>query len=228
MIQSMTFNGFDQKSYIISSDSSECVIVDPGCTVEERQSLETALQAKKPVAILLTHAHPDHLFGVKYLVDKYACPVYLHPKDKKTLPLYADMFDKLLQMQTEIDFETIDIEDNQVLELGGLTFKIIYTPGHSVGSVSYLCEQESCIFTGDTLFCETIGRTDLPGGEYDDLIRSIMEKLILLDPALSIYPGHGRPSSIAHERTHNPFLEPFNEVESSTELSELDPIIINH
>ena len=115
--------------------------------------------------------------------------------------------------QPDKGFSTTDISDGETITAAGLGFKVITTPGHTPGSVCYLNEKYGVMFTGDTLFAGSIGRTDLPMGEYDDLIRSIMDKLMGLDGDTDILPGHGGRSSIGWERTHNPFLEPFNEKE---------------
>ena len=111
----------------------------------------------------------------------------------------------------EIGFKTTDIHDSDTLSAAGISFNVIATPGHSPGGVCYYIQDEGVLFSGDTLFAGAIGRTDLGYGEYDDEIRSIMEKIILLDPSVKVYPGHGPATTIGDERTGNPFLEPFNE-----------------
>ena len=113
----------------------------------------------------------------------------------------------------ELKFESKGIEDGEVLELADMKIEVIFTPGHTPGGVCYLLRDEKVMFTGDTLFAGTIGRTDLPGGDYDKLIVSIMDKLMGLPGDVDVLPGHGRKTTIADERTHNPFLQPFNEPE---------------
>ena len=145
-----------------------------------------------PEAILLTHSHWDHTLGVPALVERFGIPV----------------FSATTSLQTPgKPVSCLEGED----EVRG--FKVIATPGHTPDSVCYYNEAEHILFTGDTLFAGSIGRTDLPGGDYDSEIRSIMEKLIFLPGETEIYPGHGPASTIARERMENPFLEPFNERE---------------
>ena len=115
---------------------------------------------------------------------------------------------------------TTDAVEQRHIIAGGLDFEVIATPGHSPGGVCYLLGEEKILFSGDTLFAGAIGRSDLPGGEYDDLIRSIMEKVIFLDADITVLPGHATETSIGRERTSNPFLEPFNEREEIEELKE--------
>ncbi|MCR4910588.1 MAG: MBL fold metallo-hydrolase [Bacteroidales bacterium] len=199
-IRHFVFNPFQENTYVLSEgNSSEAVIVDPGCDPGREQEsffgwLET--QRLRPVAVLLTHAHPDHRSGAKAIQDKFGVPVYMCEAEKTVFKL---------------DFTTTPLEDGQKLDLGGLHFEVITTPGHTPGGVCYYLPADKALMTGDTLFRGTIGRTDLKGGEYDDLIVSIMDKVMGLDGDVQIFPGHGSSSTLSDERTNNPFLQPFNE-----------------
>ena len=126
--------------------------------------------------------------------------------------------------EPDTDFTRTDLAEGP-LSVAGMDFEVIATPGHSPGSVCYLEREAGILFSGDTLFAGSIGRSDLPGGEYDDLIRSILEKLLPLDPATRIFPGHGPSSTLGQERTGNPFLEPFNEPEEEPD-PDLEPVVI--
>ena len=177
------------------SDGDHCVIIDPGFAGGELDGLYKYLEAEglRPEAILLTHSHWDHTLGVSALVERFGIPVKAKTGAFPAEPCFG--------------------EDGN--DAGGAIygFKVIETPGHTPDSVCYYSEADHVLFTGDTLFAGSIGRTDLPGGDYDAEIRSIMEKLIFLPGETDIYPGHGPASTIARERMENPFLEPFNERE---------------
>ena len=174
----------------------------------------------KPAAVLLTHGHMDHIYGVAELQRRFGIPVYMSPEDIKTMEYY-DRVGKFGIAVADRSFTITPVADGSVVEAAGFRFRVIGTPGHSPGSVCWFCEEEGVLFTGDTLFAGAIGRTDLIYGEYDDEIRSIMEKLVLLDGDIRIFPGHGGTSTIGAERVSNPFLEPFNEREEIPELNEL-------
>ena len=211
------FNSFGENTYVIyNPQDAHAIIVDPGCLItDEKNELETFVRDHQLTveAILLTHGHFDHVLGLKFCFDLYGAPVYMHPADKavqaeneKNSRLFGLIF-KDSQVPTQ------DICDGQVLDLIGRKWTVITTPGHTPGSVCYHCPEEGILLTGDTLFRGTIGRTDLPMGDYDREIVSIMDKIMGLDGATKILPGHGPDSTISDERTHNPFLEPFNEPE---------------
>ena len=209
-IKTFVCNPYEENCFIINKKASKkAIIIDPGCTSGEEQDRVNSYLAEnklEPEAILLTHAHKDHIHGVADLQKRYGIPVYMHPLERP-----------------ELKFESKGIEDGEVLELADLKIEVIFTPGHTPGGVCYLLRDEKVMFTGDTLFAGTIGRTDLPGGDYDKLIVSIMDKLMGLDGDIEIFPGHAASSDIAEERTHNPFLQPFNEPEEDY-LSAFDAV----
>ena len=227
-IRSLTFNFLQERCYVAWREPSRCIIVDPGCYgPAELRVLENVLEEEglKPEAILLTHAHFDHIYGVKPLQDRFGgIPVRLHPAEASQLRHVSDMPRMLGMDVPDTGFDWIPLQEGP-LSVAGMDFEVIATPGHTPGSVCFLDREADILFTGDTLFAGSIGRTDLPGGEYDDLIRSIMEKLILLDPDVRIFPGHGPSSTIGQERRENPFLEPFNEPEEAPD-PDLEPVVI--
>lgn len=215
-IHHLTFNLLQVNTYIASCGSEGCIIVDPGAYGPEEQAAFKefiSTHGLRPEAILLTHGHMDHIFGVKDAQDTYGIPVYMSPDEKGTLEYSAEMTVKLGLTPPDISFGWTAVKEGDVIEAAGFRLKAIATPGHSRGGMCYLDEAQGILFTGDTLFAGTIGRTDLFEGEYDDLIRSIMEKLIILEPDITILPGHGPHSTIGKERSSNPMLEPFNEPE---------------
>ncbi len=228
-IRAITCNLLQERLYVAWKESGRCILADPGCyDASEISALEKLLaqEGLTPAAILLTHGHFDHIFGVKPLQDRFGgIPVYLHPADEVVLGYSADMAARLGLNAPAVDFAWTPVQDGQVLEIAGMRWEVIATPGHTPGGVCYLERGSGVMLTGDTLFAGSIGRTDFLYSEYDDEIRSIMEKLILLDPDIRILPGHGPTSTIGHERTHNPFLEPFNEPEEPID-PELEPVVI--
>ena len=195
------------------------VIVDPGMSNPSECSRvadfvsANGLQLK---AILLTHGHFDHIYGVKWCVDSYGVPVYMNPADSvivENAPKHASAFGL---DEPQIDFSTKDIADGDILSFGEMSFEVVSTPGHTPGGVCYIDKGNSFMFSGDTLFAGTIGRSDLPGGDYDSLILSLMNKLMFLDGDMEVFPGHGGNTTIGDERTQNPFLQPFNEKDPET------------
>lgn len=209
-------NPYEENTYIINSEGNkEAVIIDPGCREgEEVNSIVEYIESSglKPVAILLTHAHMDHICGIPPLEKRYDLPVYMDPRETP-----------------DIKFDFTPVGGGQTLHLAGLDFKVISTPGHTPGGVCYLDREDKCLFSGDTLFAGTIGRTDLPGGNYDKLIVSVMDSIIGLPGDIEVFPGHAQSTNIARERYNNPFLQPFNEPEEGTDKDEdLPPITISH
>ncbi|MCR4859727.1 MAG: MBL fold metallo-hydrolase [Bacteroidales bacterium] len=227
-IRYCVFNLFEERTYVAWGGTGACVIVDPGCGSAEEQAALDALLTREgltPEAILLTHGHIDHILGVKALQDRFGIPVHMHPADTAALDFNARMAERFHIPLPESGFTWTPVQEGQVLEYAGLRFEVIATPGHTPGGVCYLEREQGVLFTGDTLFAGSIGRTDFPYSEYDDEIRSILEKLLPLEPDITILPGHGPVSTIGHERSHNPFLEPFNEPEEPAD-PELEPVVI--
>jgi len=219
-IKHFYFNLFRSHCMVLWKDSKEAVIVDPGAwDREEMDRLEGcfALEGLKPCAIILTHCHFDHIYGVKQLKEKYNIPVYLSDQDRNLIKELSEDSGRFKMPIPVFDFQTSDIQDGQILSLGGIDFEVMTTPGHSPGSVCYYIREEKILLTGDTLFRGAIGRTDLIGADYDKEIVSIMDKIMALDGDVEIFPGHGGNSTLSWERTNNPFLEPFNEPEPDNE-----------
>ena len=215
-------NPLEENTFVVQGLPGRCIIVDPGCySAAEQERIKAFLKARalRPEAILLTHGHMDHIYGVADLQREFDIPVYMSPADKPVVT-YFRRIGKYGLPVADTSFTTTDIAEGSSIKAGGMEFKVISTPGHTPGCVCYLEENEKVLFTGDTLFAGAIGRSDLYGGNYDDEIRSIMEKLMALDGNVAIYPGHGGSGTIGGERVGNPFLEPFNEREEIPELNE--------
>jgi glyoxylase-like metal-dependent hydrolase (beta-lactamase superfamily II) len=204
------FNSFSENTYILWDDeSSESAIIDPGCYGDHEKSILSDFIQEKgliPKYLINTHCHIDHVFGNSYLKTKYN-PTFLAPEPDLFLLKNLKQQAMLFGIETEASPMPDDfITEDKNLSLGIEKGEFIFTPGHSPGEYSlYFADSGICV-TGDVLFCEGIGRTDLWGGNYDELIRSIKEKLFKLPDKTIILPGHGDISSIGHEKKHNPFL----------------------
>lgn len=206
ILESLTVGPFQENCYIIGDETGTGAVVDPGdeatriaLTVEQ-----TGLDIDK---IILTHAHIDHVGAVGELVDEYSCPVLMHAEAEpmlKQLPTQAMMMGLKFGRAPEVDRY---IEDEEVLEIGGLALRSLYTPGHAPGHLAFYIESEEMVLSGDALFAGSVGRVDLPGGDMKVLLRSIGERLLTLPDETRVYPGHGPRTTIGNERQHNPFLQ---------------------
>ena len=228
-IHKFTFNLFQEHCCVAWTDGAPgCVVVDPGFySEEEKREFFSFLQSEglEVEAVLLTHGHVDHIYGAAAVqARRDGTPVYMDSRDNVELEYGHELVTKLGLCPPDTSFKTTEVHEGDVIRAAGLAFEVISTPGHSPGSTCYLERGQGVMFTGDTLFAGTIGRTDFRYSDYDSEIRSIMEKLILLPADTRIIPGHGGESTIGRERTGNPFLEPFNEKEE--DLSEITPVTI--
>ncbi len=213
-IEHFTFNAFQTRCCAFWDEAGNCAFVDPGCSVPEELACLTDLvrsKGLKPVCIMLTHGHFDHVLGAADLAAAFGgLPIYMNPADRFTLEK-NEYFTRSFGVPMPKTFETVDVSEGSVVEVGSLKFEVIETPGHTVGGVCYLERAEKTLFSGDTLFAGAIGRTDHPGGDYDQIMKSILGKLTVLDGDITVIPGHGPCSDIATEGMTNPFLQPFNE-----------------
>lgn len=207
-ISQFTFNPVQENTYVISNEK-ECIVVDPGCYfTTERKELTDFIDTNKwvPKCLLNTHCHLDHVFGNKTIAGTYHLPVRIHPLEKPLLD-FAPESGALWNMPFEnYDGEIIYLTVGDDIVLGDDRLRILFTPGHSPGSVSFYCEKQKFIIAGDVLFRQGIGRTDLPGGDYDTLINSIREQLFTLPDEVTVYSGHGPETTIGYEKANNPFL----------------------
>lgn len=215
-IEYFNHNCFMERSIIVWDEEGFCAFVDPGAESAEelKQITDTVASNKlKPVAIMLTHAHLDHIFGVAALMHEYGIPVYFHEQETYTLETTNQFLCKSfgLKMPQNPEGDIRFVKDGDIIKVGSLDFEVLDTPGHSKGGICLLERKDKVLFSGDTLFAGAIGRTDHPGGDYDLLMKSIFEKLLMLDGETRVIPGHGPETDIATERMTNPFLLPFNE-----------------
>lgn len=215
-IKTFRLNPFLENTYIAWADDGDAVIVDPGAyNQHEVDDLCEYIKENniKPKGILLTHGHFDHIYGVKNLSEIYGLRVYMNDRDKAIIELNDEVAKTFGLKKPDASFETTNTDDGDVLSFGSLRFEVISTPGHTPGGVCYYERDGKVIFTGDTILSGCIGRSDFPLGDYDKLIVSVMDKVMGLDGDVDILSGHGPATNIGYERTHNPFLQPFNEPE---------------
>jgi glyoxylase-like metal-dependent hydrolase (beta-lactamase superfamily II) len=210
------FNPLATNCVVLWNDgATACTVVDPGMSSPEGlDQLKEFFERNGivPDAILLTHGHFDHVWGVDRLLAEYPVPVYLHPLDVDIMKHISAGFSGMGDFSfLKHSFIPTDVADGQLLTSGGTEWKVLHTPGHTPGGVCYYSARNNLLLSGDTLFAGSIGRTDLKGGDYDLLMASIKGKLLNLPGETDVIPGHGQPTSIAREGMYNPFLEPFNE-----------------
>lgn len=205
----LPFNPFQENTIVLSDESGECVIVDAGnYNPQEDAALSKYItdNGLKPVMAVNTHGHVDHMLGVNYVKETYGIPFAIHGKDKfliDSTPTHGAIYGFKVDKVPTVD---IDLEGQKELKFGNTVFQIIETPGHTPGHVAFYNSDNKLLLTGDTLFRESIGRTDLPGGDYSWIMRSILDKLIPLGDDVHFYPGHGMESTIGHESLYNPFV----------------------
>ena len=209
-IAKLTFNPIQENTYILWDESNECIIVDAGnlSAREDNRLVDyIAEQGLKPVMAVNTHGHFDHIAGVEHVKRTFDVPFAMSCKDNYLLesaPSSAKMFGMNdCTFPSKVD---IDLDGMEELRFGNTVLKVIPTPGHTPGCVSLYNEAAGIVLTGDTLFRESIGRTDLPGGDYSCIMHSIIEKLIVLGDEVAVYPGHGEQTTIGHESLYNPLI----------------------
>ena len=203
------FNPLQENTYILYNQDNQCIIVDPGCYSEaEREKIKDfiAEKALKPVMLVNTHCHLDHVFGNKFIADTYKLELFIHPGEKLVLD-HAPTSG--LMWNLPFDNYTGNIHDlvpGEYINLGDEQLQILLTPGHSPASVSFYSQSNGFLLAGDVLFRESIGRTDLPGGSPDVLMKSIKDQFYILPDETIVYSGHGMPTTIGHEKKHNPYV----------------------
>ena len=190
--------------FLYREDTKDCVIVDPG---DEAKRIKKFIEDQElhPVAILLTHGHFDHIMGIDDFLKAFPVPVYAGEDE---LPVIEDDRLNVSSMYgPKYAFHGAQpVRDGQVIECAGIEVDVLQTPGHTVGGCCYYLPKEHRLFSGDTLFCASIGRTDLPTGSSSQLVRSVQEKIMTLPDDTKIYPGHMEETSVQFEKEHNPFI----------------------
>lgn len=208
-IAKLVFNPFQENTYVISEPGGDCIIIDAGnYSAREDSALLNFIKEKglKPVMALNTHGHVDHMLGVGYVKDTFGVPFALHGDDNFLIESCVDHGAIYGFNVNGIPAVDKDLKGVEEIELGDVKLKIINTPGHTPGHICLFDSESKSLFCGDTLFRESIGRTDLPGGDYSWIMKSILEQIVPLGEDVKIYPGHGPESTIGHEVLYNPFI----------------------
>ena len=211
LVAEFIFNPFQENTYILHDETKECIIIDPGCfTQEEKNRLAQFISDHelKPVRLINTHCHLDHIFGNYFVSEKYNLELEIH---RGEIPVLESM--PTVCKNYGIPFSEPEvkpgkfIEEGDEIKFGNTVLKTLFTPGHSPASLSFFCEKDKYVIAGDVLFYGSIGRTDLPGGDFQTLISVIKEKLFPLGDDVKVYSGHGPATNIGFEKSSNPFLQ---------------------
>lgn len=207
-IHNFVFNPFMENTYLLWDDSKEAIIIDPGCyeDVEKEQLTQFVEDHElKVVKLINTHCHIDHVFGNEFVRKTYGVDLVIHPNDEETLravKVYAPAYG-FANFEESDDFQFM--KEGDVIEFGKSKLDVLFTPGHAPGHVVLINKNQNVCIGGDVLFDGSIGRTDLPGGDHETLIKSIHEKIFPLGDEMVIYPGHGGTTTVGKEKTSNPF-----------------------
>ena len=208
-IKSFIFSPIQENTYVLFNESGECLIIDPGCYFpEEKEELEAFITQSglTPRMLLNTHCHLDHVFGNKFIAETYDLTLQLHEKEKALLD-YAPTSGLIYDMPFDNYIgEYIYLKEGDRIKLGEDELQVIEAPGHSPGHICFYCARQNFIISGDVLFNRSIGRTDLPGGNHQVLLKNIREKLFVLPAETIVYSGHGPETTIGEEKLYNPFL----------------------
>lgn len=208
-IKSFIFGPFQENTYVLYDETKECIIIDPGCyDNRERAELAGFIEENKlkPVKLINTHCHLDHVFGNGFVADTYTLKLEINKQDQPVLDSYL-MSAKMYGLNAAPSPQpSVFLNEGDIISFGNSTLEILFTPGHSPGSITFYNREQQVMIAGDVLFYGSIGRSDLPGGNSATLISSIKNKLIPLGDNYTVYSGHGPSTTIGFERMNNPFL----------------------
>lgn len=209
-IKSFVFNPFLENTYVLSSKAGNALVFDPGCyEAYEHQTLFDYIDSENlnVKAVINTHCHIDHVLGNKVVNQKYGCPLRIPKRELEvfnSVVAYAPQWGITGYEPAEVEEF---LEEGGALQLDEIKLRMIEVSGHSPGHLIFYCEEEEVMIGGDVLFRESIGRTDLPGGNHQDLLANIQNKVYALPDQVVVYPGHGPETTIGHEKQHNPFVK---------------------
>jgi glyoxylase-like metal-dependent hydrolase (beta-lactamase superfamily II) len=209
-VKSFTFSPVQENTYILYNEQNQCCIIDPGCYFpQERDELKTGIEKTglQPVLLLNTHCHLDHVFGNKFVHETWGLDLHLHEKEKPVLD-FAPQAGQLWQLPFDnYEGPLVYLKEKNIIRVGEEELEIRFAPGHSPGSVAFYHAAGNFVIGGDVLFNGSIGRTDLPGGDYDTLVQSIQTQFFTLPDDTKVYSGHGPVTTIGYEKMNNPFVK---------------------
>ena len=210
-IQSFTFNGFQENTYVLFDESKKCIIIDPGCYEQnEKLELERFIvdNELEPIKLINTHCHIDHVLGNRFVAEKWGLDLEMHELDLPTLRSVKDYCQLYgFHNYEESPEPSTFLKEGDKIHFGNSSLDVLFAPGHAPGHIVLYSKEQHFVIGGDVLFQMSIGRTDLPGGDYDTLISSIKDKLLPLDEQTKVYCGHGPSTTIGFEKANNPFLK---------------------
>lgn len=208
-VKKFTFNPVQENTYVLYDETGECIIVDAGCYFDyEQEELTGFIASKKlkPVKLVNTHCHFDHIFGISFCRAQYNIPFLAHAEDLFLVEGIVASADRFGIPAEPVDAPDEFIEEGDVIEFGNSKLELIHVPGHAPGSLVIYCKEQNFLLAGDVLFYGSIGRTDLPRGNFEQLVSNIHSKLFVLPDETLVYSGHGPETSIGFEKKSNPFL----------------------
>ncbi len=209
-IKSFEFSPIQENTYILYNEFNDCVIIDPGCYYDtEKDELVAFITENKlkPLMLINTHCHLDHVFGNKMVAEKFGLTLQIHEKEKAVLA-FAPTSGLMYEMPFDnYEGDFILLNEGDTIKIGEDELAILLTPGHSPGSLSFYCAADKFVISGDVLFQNSVGRSDLPGGNHEQLIKSIKDKLMPLPNETVVYSGHGPATTIGEEKKYNPYLQ---------------------
>lgn len=207
-VKRFEFNPFEENTYLVYDDARQCIVIDPGCSDQEEESVMMRFISSNELKIVMlinTHCHIDHVLGNAFIKNQYHVKLWIHEKEEpllKSVKAYAPNYGFYRYSEAIADEY---LKEGDFVELGSERLEILFVPGHSPGHIALYHKESKVVLGGDVLFRNSIGRTDLPGGDYNTLIRSIHTKLFTLPDDVTVYCGHGPETTIGYEKRTNPF-----------------------
>ena len=208
-IKKFTFNPVQENTYVLYDETGECIIVDAGCFFDyEKKELDDFISDKQltPVKLVNTHCHFDHILGITHCRTKYKIPFYAHPEDAFLVERIVEHGDRFGVPVEPVDAPDHPLNEGDQVAFGNSVLEVIHVPGHAPGHLVFYHEEQQFMLAGDVLFYGSIGRTDLPKGNFEQLVFNIKSKLFVLPEETVVYSGHGPETSIGFEKRSNPFL----------------------